>query len=168
MQSILLVYRNRHLIMQLLSMILQILLCPELDMQQKRGGLCGKEIAVLDQNSSTKKLNSSKEQKESANASPAAGVKHDQQKMRWTLFPDNTLMTVLKVLEHGAKKYSPNNWMHVPSPEVRYYDAAMRHLEARKMGWYNDPESRLPHLAHAVCCLLFLLWFDIKKRKGHR
>ena len=23
-----------------------------------------------------------------------------------------------------------------------------------------DPESKLPHLAHAVCCLLFILWFE--------
>ncbi|WP_228144548.1 dATP/dGTP diphosphohydrolase domain-containing protein [Moraxella lacunata] len=23
-----------------------------------------------------------------------------------------------------------------------------------------DGESGLPHLAHAVCCLIFLMWFD--------
>jgi len=96
------------------------------------------------------------------------GVKNDGQKPRWTLFPDRTLTTVLAVLEHGAKKYSFNNWQHVENAEVRYYDAAMRHLEARKMGWYTDSESKLPHVAHAICCLMFLLWFDIKKRKGHR
>jgi hypothetical protein len=96
------------------------------------------------------------------------GVKFDQQKERWSLLPDRTIQTVLKVLEHGARKYAPNNWMHVPNPETRYYDAAMRHLEARKMGQYTDSESKQPHVAHAICCLLFLLWFDIKKRKGHR
>jgi len=38
--------------------------------------------------------------------------------------------------------------------------AAMRHLIARIKGQQVDEESGLPHLAHCVCCLLFLLWFD--------
>ena len=53
-----------------------------------------------------------------------------------------------------------DNWQRVPSARTRYYDAAMRHID----DWWNgsevDEESNLPHLAHAICCLLFLLWFD--------
>lgn len=96
------------------------------------------------------------------------GVKHDQEKVEWALLPWRELNQVAKVLTFGARKYSPNNWMHVPAAERRYFDAAMRHITARQRGEINDKETRLPHLAHAVCCLLFWAWFDNKNRRGHR
>lgn len=90
------------------------------------------------------------------------GRKTDQDKLRWSLLPYGTIVQVLGVLEFGAKKYSVGNWAHVPDARTRYYDAAMRHLEAWWLGQEKDPESDLPHLAHAVCCLLFLMWFDVQ------
>lgn len=86
------------------------------------------------------------------------GVKFDSEKLRWSLLPRGTMEEVLKVLEHGAKKYAPDNWKHVPNLETRYYDAAMRHIDAYWQGEYLDEESGEAHLAHAICCLLFLLW----------
>lgn len=142
--------------------------CPFCKMEKKEGALCGTKYAALIPNSELKKSIASKETESLKSAETVSGVKYDQLKPRWSLFPDKTLSLVLAVLEHGAKKYAIFNWTKVPNPEIRYYDAAMRHLEARKMGWYMDKESKLPHLAHAICCLLFLLWFDIKKRKGHK
>lgn len=85
-----------------------------------------------------------------------------------SLFPVKVLNCVLDVLEYGARKYSADNWKHVENGEVRYYDAAMRHIGARHAGEINDPESKLPHLGHAMCCLIFWLWFDLTKRRGHR
>ena len=96
------------------------------------------------------------------------GIKFDAGKLRWSLFPAHVQNAVLRVLEYGARKYAPDNWKNVENPEKRYYDAAMRHIEARAHGSYSDPESKEPHLAHAICCLMFWLYFDIKKRKGHR
>jgi len=90
------------------------------------------------------------------------GTKHDTGKLRWSLLPLGTIAQVLKVLEFGAAKYSPNGWTTVDNPRDRYYDAAMRHLDAWHRGEVNDEESGLPHLAHAACCILFLLWFDGK------
>ena len=87
------------------------------------------------------------------------GTKHDAGKVRWSLLPAGTISMVLQVLEYGAAKYDIDNWMHVKDHRRRYYDAAMRHINS----WLdepNDPESGLHHLAHAVCCLLFLMWFD--------
>lgn len=88
------------------------------------------------------------------------GRKYDSNKPRYSLLPENTILNVIQVLEYGAEKYEPDNWKHVPSARTRYYDAAMRHID----NWWNgsevDEESSLPHLAHAICCLLFLLWFD--------
>lgn len=91
------------------------------------------------------------------------GVKKDQGKLRWSLLPKGVVSMVLQVLEFGAVKYSVDNWQKVDEHERRYYDATMRHIEAWRMKETNDPESGLPHLAHAVCCLMFLLWFDKEK-----
>lgn len=96
------------------------------------------------------------------------GFKLDKEKRRWALLPWREIGQVVDVLTYGARKYTPDNWMWVPQGERRYFEAAMRHITVRRMGEVNDPETKLPHLAHAVCCLLFWLWFDNKNRRGHR
>jgi len=86
-----------------------------------------------------------------------AGRKDDQDKLDFSLLPLDALPPIIRVLMYGAEKYSPDNWRTVPDPERRYYNAAMRHLTAWKRGETADTESGFPHLAHAACCLLFLL-----------
>ena len=54
------------------------------------------------------------------------------------------------------KKYRSTNLMY----ELTYgkvYDALQRHLSSWWGGEDKDPETNLSHLAHAGCCLLFLL-----------
>ena len=94
---------------------------------------------------------------------PEAGVKHDSGKPRFSLLPLKQIETVVAVLEFGARKYAPGNWQKVENPRDRYFDAAMRHVFAWRNGEKLDPETQLPHLAHAVCCLLFLMWGDDQK-----
>lgn len=95
------------------------------------------------------------------------GRKDDSAKIRYSLLPVGTVNQVVQVLEYGAStKYEIDNWQKVPSARTRYYDAAMRHIDA----WWNgelldldkgdQKGSHLPHLAHAICCLMFLMWFD--------
>jgi len=67
---------------------------------------------------------------------------------------------VVKVLTYGAAKYAPDNWQQVPDAKNRYFAAAMRHLSAWKQGEAVDEESGVCHLAHAACCMLFLLHFS--------
>ena len=88
------------------------------------------------------------------------GVKYDSSKLRWSLLPLEALQDVVSVLEFGAKKYAPDNWKHVNNAQARYWDAAMRHLVAYKIDNKTDSETGLSHLAHAICCLLFLQHFD--------
>ena len=91
------------------------------------------------------------------------GVKADSGKRRFSLFPLCALTAIVDVLEFGARKYSPGNWMTVPDARTRYWDAAVRHLVAWREGERLDPESGLPHLAHAGCCVIFLLALDENK-----
>ena len=67
-----------------------------------------------------------------------------------------------KVLTFGATKYTPEGWREVPDAPNRYLDAAFRHLVAYSQGERYDDESGLPHLAHAQCCLSFLLELDLE------
>jgi hypothetical protein len=88
------------------------------------------------------------------------GQKHDASKPRYSLLPTGSVEHVIDVLEFGATKYAPNNWQHVTDARTRYYDATMRHLSAWWQGETHDAESGLHHLAHAACCILFLLWLE--------
>ena len=89
-------------------------------------------------------------------------VKHDVGKTQYDLLPPAVLKEVADVLTYGANKYSPNNWMKCESPS-RYYSAAYRHIEAHRSGEKKDPESNLNHLAHAICCLMFVYELDKDK-----
>lgn len=91
------------------------------------------------------------------------GQKFDDHKPRWDLIPYEALQEVVAVLTHGSQKYGPENWRKVPEGERRYFAAAQRHLVSHRLGERLDPESGLPHLAHAACCLLFML----AKEVGH-
>lgn len=64
---------------------------------------------------------------------------------------------VVKVLTYGATKYERDNWKHVENGEHRYLAAALRHIAAYQSGEQYDKETNESHLAHAICCLIFLL-----------
>lgn len=91
----------------------------------------------------------------------AAGVKYDNGKPQWSLLPFKALKEVVEVLTYGAKKYAPDNWKKVPDARRRYIDAGFRHFTAYASGETHDPETGKHHLAHAVCCLLYLIAFDL-------
>jgi hypothetical protein len=88
------------------------------------------------------------------------GTKFDAGKPRWSLLPQGSVASIVDVLEFGAAKYAPNNWQLVQDGQTRYYDAAMRHIEAWRNGEKQDQETGLSHLAHAGCCLMFLDWIE--------
>lgn len=97
------------------------------------------------------------------------GRKDDAGKLRYDLLPVEPLREVVRVLTHGARHYAPNNWQLVPEWKWRYTRAAMSHIEKWRGGETNDAESGwgTHHLAHAVCCLLFLLWFELTAKPAN-
>lgn len=88
------------------------------------------------------------------------GLKFDGGKWRLSLLPIKPLVEIIQVLEFGAKKYAEGNWKKVPDGRRRYFDACIRHLTAWFLGERKDPESGFNHLAHAGCCLFFLMQID--------
>lgn len=88
------------------------------------------------------------------------GRKFDIGKSEYGLLPPYALEETVKVLTFGAQKYERGNWIKVPDAKRRYFDALQRHIWAWHRGEKNDPESNLHHLAHAMCCLMFLYEHD--------
>lgn len=72
---------------------------------------------------------------------------------------------VARVFGYGLTKYAPDNWRSFEWDEAsdrEYWSAFLRHLLAHSRGEIADPESGLPHLAHAVCCLLIVAYHEAK------
>lgn len=97
-----------------------------------------------------------------ADVSAAVGMKHDETKPRFDLIPPIAELEVAKVLEYGARKYDANNWRYVENPQARYMAAARRHINAWMQNESYDDESGLPHLAHAITSLMFILELELE------
>lgn len=96
------------------------------------------------------------------------GKKFDQGKPEYGLLPVRALGEVVDVLTFGAQKYGRGNWKDVPDAGRRYFDAMQRHVWQYKQDQAKnhrslDLESNKHHLAHAICCLMFLLEKDLQK-----
>ena len=88
------------------------------------------------------------------------GTKFDSGKIPLELLPTQALEEIAKVLDFGQKKYQSWNWAK-GFKWSRLIGAAMRHLFLWKEGEDKDKESKLSHLAHLGCCVLFLLQHEI-------
>lgn len=91
-----------------------------------------------------------------SNHDESVGRKYDSGKLQYSLFDPFAKAWAVGVLTVGAIKYSAGNWAHVENARERYYNALLRHLEAWYAGESDDPETLMPHLAHAMCCLIFI------------
>lgn len=87
------------------------------------------------------------------------GRKLDTGKPPMDLLDRYALEQIAKVLAFGELKYSRHNWRG-GIRFSRLLAAAMRHLHAFNDGEDMDPETGLSHVAHAGCCLMFLLWME--------
>ena len=88
-------------------------------------------------------------------------MKQDTLKTRWDLVPWEAMYFVAEALTQGAREHDDYGWKTLPFGRRRYFSAAMRHMLAWKAGRELDAQSGMPHLAHAICCLLFLLARDL-------
>jgi hypothetical protein len=87
--------------------------------------------------------------------------KADAGKPRVDLIPHEFVLETAEVLSIGASKYGANNWQ-AGAEWSRYFSAMQRHLWAWKSGENHDPETGKSHLAHAACCLAFLMAYQAR------
>ena len=100
------------------------------------------------------------------------GKKFDKKKNKFTknmyhLLPMREMDEVVSVLTFGANKYGEDDWKHFVKRNdnyKRYISASLRHVSAFMRNDDNDDETECHHLAHAICCLLFVLWNNNERR----
>lgn len=85
------------------------------------------------------------------------GLRFNSNKPKWSLVPQSALLPMVEVLEFGAQKYAPYNWMKGLSVK-EICESLKRHLDAFMEGENNDKESLLSHIGHIQCNALFLSW----------
>lgn len=73
------------------------------------------------------------------------------------LFPMTATIYGTLALLDGALKYGRANWRAAGVRASIYYDACLRHISRWFEGEDLDVDSGLPHLAHALACLVILI-----------
>lgn len=94
------------------------------------------------------------------------GHKQDEGKTRYDLVPPEAEELIARVFTFGANKYGDREWENGKVVVDRWYAATRRHLNAVRDGEYTDPESGLPHLAHAATGIIMWLTLVERNRGG--
>lgn len=82
-----------------------------------------------------------------------AGGKQSVSQYRTDLLPPRALLSIAKVLKHGADKYGDDNWRKIRRKD--HINHALTHLFALLAGDAQDD-----HLEHAACRVLMALECD--------
>ena len=90
------------------------------------------------------------------------GTKNDKGKLRYDLIPPEALEALATVLTSGANKYELRNWERGIT-YGRVFGAASRHLWRWWARHDCDDETGFSHLWHALCCLVFLVTYEMRK-----
>jgi hypothetical protein len=88
-----------------------------------------------------------------------SGARFNAGKADYSLIPMGTLEEEARVWMYGRQKYAAWNWTKGMAWSVPFA-CAMRHMAAWQRGEECDPESGLPHLAHAMCNLRMLTLYS--------
>lgn len=99
---------------------------------------------------------------EAACSKSEAATKHDGDKVRLELLSSIALSETAKALAFGAQKYGAYNWKK-GLKFTRLLGALLRHTFSYLSGESKDPESGLSHMAHAACCVMFLLELEVTR-----
>ena len=96
----------------------------------------------------------------------STGARKNVKDERYDLLPKAGMDAIARVFAFGSNKYGDSNWRAGYNWSASYA-AAMRHMTAFWDGETLDPESGLPHLAHAGAhCLFMLTWLSEQGEGG--
>lgn len=82
-------------------------------------------------------------------------------------FPANAEWAHVLIGTMGEIKYERDGW-RTQTNQQEVYEAALRHINQHRAGELFDPESRLPHLFHALWNLNAWAHFEIEKHPSYR
>lgn len=100
---------------------------------------------------------------------PRGALKYDGQKERVDLTHPEVSLSVGRVMGFGAAKYGEGNYLKGGGLDTsRLYGAALRHMFEWRLGNTFDPESRLPHLAHAIASLSMIMEIEMMRANEGR
>lgn len=99
--------------------------------------------------------------KEVEHETPIRADRFNEGKPKWSLVHFDSLIPMIRVLEFGANKYAPNNWMK-PMDTKEILESMQRHLAALFDGEIYDKESGISHMGHIQCNAMFYN-YHIKK-----
>lgn len=88
--------------------------------------------------------------------------RYNDGKLQWSLVDFESLESLVRVLEYGAKKYDTDQWkkgLHFRG----VCESMMRHLIAYMKGEDIDNESGLSHLGHIQANAMFLAYYEKHK-----
>lgn len=78
-------------------------------------------------------------------------------KLSMHLVPDTLIAFAALAFTEGALKYGKFNWRVAGVRASIYLDALERHMAKYRNGEWDDPVTRVPHLANALACIGILL-----------
>jgi hypothetical protein len=110
--------------------------------------ICGEEFAIVDGHLCEGKGKLVKE----SNPKDVIG----STKIGLSNVPLGPLFELAAGMTEGAIKYGRHNYRAIGVRSSIYFDAAIRHLFAWWEGEDFDPDSRIHHLAKAMCCLVIV------------
>lgn len=102
-------------------------------------------------------------------------LRYNQGKLKWHLMHYKSMESMIRVLEYGSRKYSPDNWM-LPMDLKEILSCTQRHLAALMDGEeldfdpncagcksdFCDKHSGQPHSAHVMCNMKFYAYHSSK------
>jgi len=98
----------------------------------------------------------------------AKADRYNEGKVDLSLIPTEAVVQECRVWEHGAKKYSRDNWKKMWGDDTInvVMASALRHMFAILDGQKDDPETGLPHAAHVRCnCAMLLEYYKQQEEK---
>lgn len=91
-------------------------------------------------------------------------LRYNEGKPKWSLVHYESMIPMIRVLEFGALKYAPRNWMK-PMNETEILESMQRHLAALMDGEEFDQESGISHMGHIQCNAMFYNYHHNKNKQ---